>query len=205
MVARHAATAGRTEFITPMSSDDRARAARFQALIAPMLNDAYSLARFLAKDAVAAEDVVQEASLRAYRHLDTLRSDDARAWFLTIVRRCFYASRVADRSAMTDSLNMPEQDGACDPLKMSNDLFDHADPQAILERSHARAAVQEVISQLPLQFREVLILRELNDLSYREIAEITGVPMGTVMSRLARARALLRAAWLEHASNGGET
>lgn len=168
-----------------------------------MLTDAYSLARFLAKDAMAAEDIVQEACLRAYRHLDTLRSNDARAWLLTIVRHCFYASRTADRSAMTDSLSTLEHDGVGDPLKMSDDLLDDADPQAILERIHAREAVQDIVSQLPLQFREVLVLRELNDLSYREIAEVTGVPIGTVMSRLARARALLRTAWLEHPANGG--
>ena len=176
-----------------MSSDDTLRAARFQTLIVPMLSDAYSLARFLARNATTAEDIVREACLRAYRHINSLRSDDARPWLLTIVRHCFYASRPA------------EQQDACDSPEVSCDLLDHADPQAILERTHDREVVHDLISQLPLQFREVLVLRELNELSYREIARVTGAPMGTVMSRLARARALLRTAWLEHPGNGGTT
>jgi RNA polymerase sigma-70 factor, ECF subfamily len=183
--------------------DEASRAARFQALIVPMLTDAYSLARFLTRDPTAAEDIVQEACLRAYRHLDSLRSHDARPWLLTIVRHCFYASRTMERSATAEPLTALEQDDPNDPQEMSSDLLDPADPQSILERIHEREVVLKLISQLPLQFREVLVLRELSELSYREISEVTGVPMGTVMSRLARARALLRAAWLHHPANGG--
>ncbi|HKU13254.1 MAG TPA: sigma-70 family RNA polymerase sigma factor [Steroidobacteraceae bacterium] len=188
-----------------MSTDAAVRGARFQALIVPMLSDAYSLARFLARDATAAEDILQEACLRAYRHIDSLRSDDARAWLLTIVRNCFYASRTAECVALADSPSTAEQEDAYDHEEVCLELRDHADPQAILERSHDREVVHDLISQLPLQYREVLVLRELNELPYREIARVTGAPIGTVMSRLARARALLRTAWLEHPGNGGTT
>lgn len=188
-----------------MNGDAGVRAARFQELIVPMLHDAYGLARFLARDVTVAEDILQEACLRAYRHMDTLRSDDARAWLLAIVRNCFYALRTEECLAMTESPGTAQQEDVYDPQDASVELPDHADPQAILERNHDRAVVHDLISRLPLHFREVLVLRELNDLTYREIARVTGAPIGTVMSRLARARALLRTAWLEQPGNGGTT
>ncbi len=186
-----------------MGNDVDTRAQRFRDLIEPLLNDAYTFARYLSRDASAAEDIVQEASLRAFRHVDSLRSGEARAWLLKIVRNCFYAWREKvvqmnvqsfeadplgeDRGSITEEADQAQQD---------------LDPQRILERTLKREAVREMIEALPVQFREALVLREMNDLSYREIAELTGMPIGTVMSRLARARDLLRKMWLERAAEG---
>jgi RNA polymerase sigma-70 factor (ECF subfamily) len=179
------------------------RAQRFRELIEPLLNDAYTFARYLARDVVAAEDIVQDACLRAFRHVDSLRGSEARPWLLKIVRNCFYAWREKTAQANlqpldTDLLNE-------DPTSISEETYEaqlDLDPQRILERAVKREAVREMIEALPVQFRETLVLRELNELSYREIADLTGMPIGTVMSRLARARELLRKVWLERAAEG---
>jgi RNA polymerase sigma-70 factor (ECF subfamily) len=175
------------------------RAQRFRDLIEPLLNDAYTLARFLARDPSAAEDIVQEASLRAFRHVESLRSGgEARPWLLKIVRNCFYAWREKTGQVNLRSL---DADSSGDDIKSATEETGEAqldlDPQRILERTLKREAVREMIEALPVQFREALVLRELNDLSYREIADLTSMPIGTVMSRLARARDLLRRMWLE--------
>jgi RNA polymerase sigma factor (sigma-70 family) len=186
-----------------MGKDVDNRAQRFRDLIEPLLNDAYTLARYLSRDVSAAEDIVQEASLRAFRHVDSLRSGEARAWLLKIVRNCFYAWR---EKAVQTNLQSLDADALGDECRGIDPEADQAqldlDPQRILERTVKRDAVREMIEALPVQFREALVLRELNDLSYREIAELTGMPIGTVMSRLARAREMLRKMWLERASEG---
>jgi len=185
-----------------MGTDVDNRAQRFRELIEPLLNDAYTFARYLARDPSAAEDIVQEASLRAFRHLESLRNNDARAWMMKIVRNCFYAWREKVvqsglRSMDTDLLSGDDADIA------EPDLAEHElDPQRILESTVKREAVRQMIESLPVQYREALVLRELNDLSYREIADLTGTPLGTVMSRLARARDLLKKLWLERAAEG---
>ena len=172
-----------------MGKDVDNRAQRFRDLIEPLLDDAYTFARYLARDASVAEDIVQEAALRAFRHLDSLRGREARGWLLKIVRNCFYASRErAVQTELTDEADQAQPD---------------LDPERILEQAIQREAVREMIEALPVQFRETLVLRELNDCSYREIAELTGMPIGTVMSRLARARELLRKMWLERAGATG--
>jgi len=186
-----------------MGTDVDNRAQRFRELIEPLLNDAYSFARYLARDPSAAEDIVQEASLRAFRHVVSLRSHDARAWMMKIVRNCFYAWRekvvqAGLRSIDTDLL-LDEGGGIAEEA----DLAEHElDPQRILENTLKRDAVRQMIESLPVQYREALVLRELNDLSYREIADLTGMPIGTVMSRLARARDMLKKLWLERAGEG---
>jgi RNA polymerase sigma-70 factor, ECF subfamily len=186
-----------------MGLDVDNRVQRFSELIEPLLNDAYTFARYLARDPSAAEDIVQEASIRAFRHLDSLRSHQPRAWLLTIVRHCFYAWR---EKVVQAGLQSFEADSSTDEAYGASDGADEAqqdlDPQRILERTMKRDAVREMIEALPVQFREALVLREMNDLSYREIAELTGMPIGTVMSRLARARDLLRKMWLERAAGG---
>jgi RNA polymerase sigma-70 factor, ECF subfamily len=186
-----------------MAKDVDNRAQRFRDLIEPLLNDAYTFARYLSRDATAAEDIVQEASLRAFRHVESLRGGDARAWLLKIVRNCFYAWRekmaqMSLRSLDADPLGEDSPSAAEETGQAQQDL----DPQRILERAVKSEAVRAMIEALPVQFREALVLRELNDLSYREIAELTGMPIGTVMSRLARARDLLRKMWLERAGEG---
>jgi RNA polymerase sigma-70 factor (ECF subfamily) len=156
---------------------------RFESLVLPHLNAAYNLARWLARDPHDAEDVVQEACMRALRYLDALHGADARPWFLTIVRRAFYdwleKNRPGDalsESAVVEALG----DGG------------GGDPERLLARHDTAVALSEAVAALPLQYREVLVLRELEELSYKEIARVAAIPVGTVMSRLARARALLQ-------------
>lgn len=179
------------------------RAQRFRELIEPLLNDAYTFARYLSRDPSASDDIVQEAALRAFRHLDSLRGADARPWFLKIVRNCFYGWREKVARAGTQSLDQElDVDEANSGGIESHQAQEDLDPQHILERTVKREAVRAMIETLPVQYRETLVLRELNDLSYREIADLTGMPIGTVMSRLARARDLLRRIWLERADAG---
>jgi RNA polymerase sigma factor (sigma-70 family) len=184
-----------------MGTDVENRAQRFRELIEPLLNDAYTFARYLSRDTTVAEDVVQEAALRAFRHLDSLRSDQPRAWLLKIVRNCFYewrekAVRTAAQSLDDDSGGEDSNGNAMGAGEGQQEL----DPQHILERTMNCATVRALIAELPQAYREALVLRELNDLSYREIADLTGMPIGTVMSRLARARDLLRKMWMARAS-----
>ena len=186
-----------------MGIDVDNRAQRFRELIEPLLNDAYTFARYLARDPSAAEDIVQEASLRAFRHLESLRNHDARAWMMKIVRNCFYAWRekVVQAGLKSIDTDLLSDDAGTGPEEA--DFAEHElDPQRILESTMKREAVRQMIESLPVQYREALVLRELNDLSYREIADLTGMPIGTVMSRLARARDLLKKLWLERADEG---
>jgi RNA polymerase sigma-70 factor, ECF subfamily len=185
-----------------MGTDVDNRAQRFRELIEPLLNDAYTFARYLSRDPSAAEDIVQEASLRAFRHVDSLRSHEPRAWLLTIVRNCFYAWREKVVQAGLQSFETDSSDDYHGVAEEADEAQLDLDPQRILERTVKRDAVRAMIEELPVQFREALVLREMNDLSYREIAELTGMPIGTVMSRLARARDLLRKMWLERAGEG---
>jgi len=179
------------------------RAQRFRDLIEPLLNDAYTLARFLARDPTVAEDIVQEASLRAFRHLESLRgAGEARAWLLKIVRNCFYAWREKTGQMNLQSLDADSSEETRPATGETDEAQRDLDPQRILERTMKREAVREMIESLPVQFREALVLRELNDLSYREIADLTNLPIGTVMSRLARARDMLRKIWIERAGEG---
>ena len=149
---------------------------RFEAQVLPHVDAAYNLARWLTRNDHDAEDVVQEALLRAYRHLDGLRGE-ARPWLLAIVRNACFSWLRANRPAELAVLDEPEADTP--------------GPEAILARELDRRAVNQAIAALPVPFREALVLRELEDLSYKDIARIAGVPIGTVMSRLARARRLL--------------
>ena len=156
---------------------------RFEREVLPHLDAAYNLARWLTRDPHDADDVVQESCARALRYLRSLKGANAKAWFLTIVRNAFYDWVAHNRPVETTDVNeladvLADAD-ALDPL------------QSVLREADARL-IGDAIAALPLQFREALILRELEELSYREIASIVGVPIGTVMSRLARARALLR-------------
>ncbi|MDB4911379.1 MAG: polymerase subunit sigma [Gemmatimonadetes bacterium] len=152
---------------------------RFERVVLPHLNAAYTLARYLTKDVNEAEDATQEAILRAVRYVHTLRNDaDARAWLLAIVRRECYGGRQhrIDTVAFDD---VPELQ-----------LVDQgAQTDAAANRSMLQHRIREVVAALPDGLRETLILRELQQCSYDEIATITEVPLGTVMSRLSRARA----------------
>jgi RNA polymerase sigma-70 factor (ECF subfamily) len=156
----------------------------FEEIVLPHLDAAFNYARWLTRDDAEAEDVVQDACVRAVRFFPSLRDDDARAWLFTIVRNAWY-SRVSRRPGAAEALPL---DGT------TEDPADHAlDPEAQLLQRHAVAQVREALEQLPIDFREVLVLREIEGMSYKEIAAVVHVPIGTVMSRLARARDRLAA------------
>jgi RNA polymerase sigma-70 factor (ECF subfamily) len=163
--------------------------AKFNAIVAPHLPDAFALARWLTSNWTDAEDVVQEASLRAFRAIDTFNGGSARAWMLTIVRRTAYSwlskNRVSGHVAMSD-LDVSER--ALAELGGDEDAASRAAPEAELIAKADAVRLEAAIKLLPLPFREAFILRDVQGLEYREIAEVTGTPLGTVMSRLARAR-----------------
>ena len=155
---------------------------RFERLVLVHLDSAYNLARHLVRDADDAEDVVQEACMRALRHFAGFRGVNGRAWLLAITRNACWTLLQKRRGRRDDR----EFDEA-----MHSPEVESPAPEADLARTLARVEVRRAVDALPLAFREAIVLRELEGLSYREIAEIAGVPVGTVMSRLARARAQL--------------
>ena len=152
---------------------------RFERVVLPHLDDAYTLARYLLRDEHDAQDVVQDAVLRALRYFDGYRDGDARAWLLAIVRSCCSTWQRRHRG---DRLVVPFGDDVAERVSDSRET----DTLAI-ERSD-RAMLERAVASLPTEFREVIVLREVEGLSYKEISDVIGVPIGTVMSRLARAR-----------------
>ena len=166
------------------------QADRFHQLILPHLDGAYNLARYLTRDAVLAEDVVQDAMVRAFRAFAQFRGSSPRAWLFAIVRNCCHTTNSQKAGAV--SLVIHESSLS---EEASSQVRQHPDPGPTPEDEMLRMAeigqVREAIEAIPEPFREAIVLRELEDLSYAEIAEVTGVPIGTVMSRLARARTML--------------
>ena len=154
----------------------------FDHTVLPHLDAAFNYARWLTRNDADAEDVVQDACVRAIRFLPSLRHQDARAWLMAIVRNAWY-SRVARRASLSEVASTEEP--AMEPADSA------LDPEALLLQQHAVTQVREAIEQLPVDFREVLVLREIEGFSYKGIAEVIRIPIGTVMSRLARARARL--------------
>jgi RNA polymerase sigma-70 factor (ECF subfamily) len=169
--------------------DDRRR--RFEAQVLPHLDAAYRFARWLARSPDDADDVVQEAVLRAYRSFDTLRGSDVKAWLLTIVRNCH--STALKQQQRRAQVPLPEEDDAQDGALIATT----PDPESASIRRDEEHTLERLIAGLPDDYREVLILREIEDMRYREIAAVTNLPMGTVMSRLARARSALKEHWLQ--------
>ncbi len=160
---------------------DQSKLAYFEQTVLSNLDVAYNLARWLTRDDRDAEDMVQEACLRAFRFFDSFHGGDSRAWLLTIVRHTCYTwlkkNRAHELVTFDEELDRVETD---------------LNPEELLLESINQQALRKAVEELPLEFREVIILRELEGLSYKEIASITGVPLGTVMSRLARARKRLQ-------------
>ena len=157
---------------------------RFEKLILPHLDAAHNLARWLTRNPDDAEDVAQEACVRALKYIGALHGDDARAWFLTIVRHAFYDWCKRNRPA-----EIARDDGTAIEMAIDDAA---ANPEQAALRSADSRMLANAVAELPLVYREVLILRELEELSYKEIARIVDIPIGTVMSRLARARGLLQ-------------
>ena len=165
----------------PLHETLNERKRRFEQLVLPHFDAAYNLARWLTRNDQDARDVAQDAVLRAYRFFEGLRGE-AKPWLLTIVRNSCMTWLAANRPAETVGF----EDGAVELIPSEED-----GPEVQAARNFDRRMLNNAIAGLPAQFREVLILRELEDLSYKDIARIADVPIGTVMSRLARARRLL--------------
>jgi RNA polymerase sigma factor (sigma-70 family) len=182
----------RPHLVSDRGSDARGDEARqFRALILPHMDGAYNFARYLARDATAAEDIVQEAFLRAFRAFPTYRGGAPKAWLFAIVRNCFLnwaGQRSSSARAVIDEGALSEAQS----LALANVADEDQDtPEAALLRRREIETVRAVIENLPEPFRETLVLREMEELSYKEIAILTAAPIGTVMSRLARARQML--------------
>ena len=156
----------------------------FEEIVLPHLDAAFNYARWLTRNDADAEDVVQDACVRAVRFFPSLRDDDARGWLFAIVRNAWY-SRVSRRAGAAETV--PLDSTTDDPADSG------LDPEARLLQRRAVARVREALEQLPVDFREVLVLREIEGMTYKEIAAVVCVPIGTVMSRLARARDRLSA------------
>jgi RNA polymerase sigma factor (sigma-70 family) len=173
--------------------DDKRR--RFEAQVLPHLDSAYRFARWLASTPSDADDAVQEAILRAFRAFDALRGSDVKAWLLTIVRNCHSTARVQEQRRAF--VPLPEDDDARDADAM---IATAADPESASIRRDEARTLDRLLSALSAEHREVLVLRELEDMDYRQIAAVTNVPIGTVMSRLTRARSALKVLWQQDAA-----
>ncbi len=167
--------------------------ARFEAQVLPHLEAAYRFAHWLSRSPGDADDVVQEAFLRAFRGFDSLRGTDVKAWLLAIVRNCHAtAHRQQQRRAFVP---LPEEYDAQDGHAM---ISSTPTPESASIGWDQERTLGKLMAELPEEHREVLVLREIEDMDYREIARIANIPIGTVMSRLARARAALKSRWLKN-------
>jgi RNA polymerase sigma-70 factor (ECF subfamily) len=174
---------------------DKAR--RFRDAALPCLDDVYTLARYLLRDTGDAEDAVQECYLRALRHFDTFRGPAIKPWLFAILRNVCRGEFARKSSGLNyiDQYVGGETDKDEDAVRP---LWQEPQVSPETETLHQRDAqtIRRLVAELPEQFREAIVLREINDLPYRDIADVIGVPVGTVMSRLARARSMLRKAWI---------
>ncbi len=185
--------AGREAMANHASDDRYGKVSRFNALALPHLDDVYTLARYLLGRQADAEDAVQECYLRAFRYFDTFSGSAVKPWLFAILRNVCRSLRAANHGVVSVEIDTVKEDGREIAPVWSEP---GETPEAAIIRDHDAATLRNFIQNLPAEFREVLVLREINDLSYREIAQIVDVPIGTVMSRLARARGMLRAAWI---------
>jgi len=172
--------------------EDRDTAAQFKELALPLLDDVYSLARYLLGSAADAEDAVQECYLRAFRHFNTYHGPAIKPWLFAILRNVCNAE-----FARRSKARLRNTEADAEAMECTAPLWQEVQdtPESVLLRKLDAATIRRFVAALPTQFREAIVLHEINHLSYREIADVIGAPVGTVMSRLARARFMLRAAW----------
>ncbi len=170
---------------------DAEKAQRFRDAALPYLDDVYTLARYLLRNADDAEDAVQECYLRALKHFDSYRGPAMKPWLFAILRNVCRAEFARRAGAQTAALDDMPDDSEQTPLWHEP----QETPETQMLRQRDASAVQKLVAALAEPFRETFVLREVHNLSYREIADIVAAPVGTVMSRLARARAMLRSAW----------
>ena len=184
--------AGPTKMPVNAANDDPDRARRFRDAALPCLDDVYTLARYLLRDANDAEDAVQECFLRALKHFDSYRGPAMKPWLLAILRNVCHAEYARRASAPTATIEDVAETAEQTPLWSETPDT----PETELLRGADASTIRRLVNALAEPFKETFVLREIQNLSYREIAGVAEVPVGTVMSRLARARAMLRSAWL---------
>jgi RNA polymerase sigma-70 factor (ECF subfamily) len=174
------------------SGGEADRARRFRDAALPHLNDVYTLARYLLRNATDADDAVQECYLRAFRHFDGFRGQAIKPWLMAILRNVCHAEFARRSGPVSVGAEVDVEEDAS-PLWQE----DTQTAETELLRRQDGETIRGMLDALPEPFREAIVLRDINDLSYRDIAEVTGVPVGTVMSRLARGRSMLRNVWLK--------
>ncbi len=170
---------------------------RFEAQVLPHLDAAYRFARWLTYSPADAEDVVQEAILRAFRNFGSLRGSDVKSWLLVIVKNCHFTA--AKQRQRRDAVALPDESDARDGDAM---ISQTPGPEGAALLQDESKTLDRLLSSLPEEQRTVLWLREIEEMDYAQIAAVTSVPIGTVMSRLARSRAALKARWLKEAEDG---
>ncbi len=186
------AQAGQEAKPVSTSNEDPDKARRFREAALPYLDDVYTLARYLLRDASDAEDAVQECYLRALKHFHTYRGPAMKPWLFAILRNVCRAEYARRASAPVTTLDDTPESAEQTPIWHE----EQQTPETAVLKERDATAVRKLVEALAEPFKETFVLREINNLSYREIAEAVGAPVGTVMSRLARARAMLRSAWL---------
>jgi RNA polymerase sigma factor (sigma-70 family) len=174
------------------ANDDPEKTRRFRDAALPHLDDVYTLARYLLRDPTDAEDAVQECYLRALKHFDSYRGPAMKPWLFAILRNVCRAEFARRASSPTDTIeDVPDNAGQTPLWHEAQET-----PEAQMLRGSDATTIRRIVTALAEPFRETFVLREIHNLSYREIADVVEAPVGTVMSRLARARAMLRSAWM---------
>jgi RNA polymerase sigma factor (sigma-70 family) len=186
------AKAGQRAMPIENSRDDSEKAQRFRDAALPHLDDVYTLARYLLRDATDAEDAVQECYLRALKHFDSYRGPAMKPWLFAILRNVCHAEFARRASSPTAGIDDLPESAEQAPLWHEA----QETPETQILRSRDASAIRQLVAALAEPFRETFVLREIHNLSYRQIADIIEAPVGTVMSRLARARTMLRSAWM---------
>ncbi len=180
--------------------NDLIKKQRFHTIVMPHLSSAFNLARWLSHGHQEAEDIVQEAFLRAFKYFDGFHGDDGRVWLLGIVRNTFYTWYQQNK---IQTKSTPYEDELYGLEFEMTSIRDKNNPETKLIQKNSQRLLNEALCELPIEFREVMVMRELEDLSYKQIAELMQIPMGTVMSRLGRGRKQLATILLAKTENGG--